>query len=191
MRQTWNHGSVGMGDEAIERGGRRHAGRETTSNNLEREKKFNSWLSVRLSWKFAFQKLRFGGVVTKNFMFVMLEGTRNWESMVGWFILNTENSRLGPGLAKLLTLSPAGPAGARPARGSQLSLDSLTVNMRKKLDSDIIMHHCTRDIFRTCDHCIRVTGPALFEHGKFRSRVRDQPKQIKMANKNLIGSCWK
>ena len=38
MRQTWNHGPVGMGDEAIERGGRRHAGRETTSNNLEREK---------------------------------------------------------------------------------------------------------------------------------------------------------
>merc|ERR1719500_1807688 len=32
---NWNHGSVGMGDEAIERGGRRHAGGETTSNNQE------------------------------------------------------------------------------------------------------------------------------------------------------------
>ena len=37
MRQTWDHSSVGMGDQAIERGGRRHAGGETTSNNLQRE----------------------------------------------------------------------------------------------------------------------------------------------------------
>ena len=38
MWQTWNNGSVGMGDEAIERGSRGHAGGETTSNNLNRKR---------------------------------------------------------------------------------------------------------------------------------------------------------
>ena len=45
MRQTWNYGSVGMSDEAIERGGCRHAGGETTSNNLEKENNLTLALS--------------------------------------------------------------------------------------------------------------------------------------------------
>ena len=77
MRQTWNHGSVGMGDEAIERGGRRHAGGETTSDNLKKTKYFNPWYFWVSGCFVNLLSKNSDLVVTKNFMFVMLEGTRN------------------------------------------------------------------------------------------------------------------
>ena len=62
-----------MGDEAIERGSRGHAGGEITSNNLN-EEIFESLIQCPVVNEI-FGKLDL--VVTKNFMFVMLEGTRN------------------------------------------------------------------------------------------------------------------
>ena len=108
-------------------------------------------------------------VVTKNFMFVMLEVTRNWESMVGCFIFYTKNSPLRPesevtARARIvsLTFRPGPGAWRCLARGSQHWLSHaaqlLTVNKWKKLHNDITRQQISISHVRPLQ---RVTGPTL------------------------------